>query len=77
MGTGKDNRSDQKGRRFKMNISLSNNDWTKLRQLIQRIFMTKYLAPDIKKGVSQLDAGAVKGELWADTSDNNRIKLGI
>lgn len=39
--------------------------------------MTKYLAPDIKKGVSQLDAGAVKGELWADTSDNNRIKLGI
>ena len=39
--------------------------------------MTKYLAPDIKKGVSQLDAGAVKGELWSDTNDDNTVKLGI
>jgi hypothetical protein len=57
-------------------ISLSNNDWTKLRQILQKIFATKHLAPDMKQGTSQSAAGAARGELWADTSDGYRIKLG-
>ncbi len=59
-----------------MNISLSPGDWTKLRQLLQRLFSTKYLAADIKKGTSQANAKAAKDELWVDTSDNYRVKVG-
>jgi len=59
-----------------MNISLSPGDWTKLRQLLQRLFMTKLFAPSIKKGTSQSNAKAAKDELWADTSDNYTVKLG-
>lgn len=59
-----------------MNISLSPGDWTKLRQLLQRLFMTKYFVPDIKKGTSQTDAKAAKDELWVDTSDGFTVKVG-
>jgi hypothetical protein len=59
-----------------MKISLTPGDWTKLRQILQRLFATKYFVPDMKRGVSQQDAGAVKDELWIDTSDNYRIKAG-
>lgn len=59
-----------------MKISLRSGDWTKLRQILQRIVVTKLLVPDIKKGTSQSDAGAGKNELWADTDDNYTIKLG-
>ncbi len=59
-----------------MNISLSPGDWTKLRQLLQRLFVTKLFVPTIKKGTSQADAKAAKDELWADTSDNYTVKVG-
>ncbi|MBN1457692.1 MAG: hypothetical protein JW912_07565 [Sedimentisphaerales bacterium] len=59
-----------------MKISLIPNDWTKLRQYLQRIVTTKFFAPDIKKGISQTDAGAVKNELWVDTANGHTIKLG-
>lgn len=59
-----------------MNISLSPGDWTKLRQLLQRLFMTKYFVPDIKKGTSQADAKAAKDELWVDTSNGFTVKVG-
>ena len=57
-------------------ISLIPGDWTKLRQLLQRIITTKYFASDMKQGIDQSDAGAARGELWADTNDNYTIKLG-
>ena len=59
-----------------MNISLSPGDWTKLRQLLQRLFITKLFVTGIKKGTSQTSAGAVKDELWVDTSDNYTVKIG-
>ena len=37
-----------------------------------RIYM-----PNIKSGTTQLLAGALAGELWADTNDNYIIKLGV
>lgn len=59
-----------------MKISLSPGDWTKLRQILQRLCATKYFVPDMKRGISQEDAGAVKDELWVDTSNGNTVKVG-
>ena len=59
-----------------MNISLTPGDWTKLRQLLQKLFVTKLFVPEIKKGTNQSNAGAAKDELWADTSDNYTVKVG-
>jgi len=33
--------------------------------------------PGIKSGVDQAAAGAVAGEVWADTDDDNTLKLGV
>ena len=60
-----------------MKISLRAGDWTKLRQILQRIVVSKLLVPDIKKGINQAAAGAGKDELWSDANDNNTIKLGV
>jgi hypothetical protein len=59
-----------------MKISLTPGDWTKLRQILQRLFATKYNAADMKRGISQQAAGAVKDELWIDTSNGNIVKVG-
>ena len=32
--------------------------------------------PNMRSGTSQDDAGAAKGELWADSGDNYTVKLG-
>ncbi|MEN6306557.1 MAG: hypothetical protein ABFD91_02275 [Anaerohalosphaeraceae bacterium] len=60
-----------------MSISLTPGDWTKLRQILQRLFTTRFVATEMKRGTSQQNAGAAKDELWIDTSDNNRVKAGI
>ncbi|MDD5457871.1 MAG: hypothetical protein PHF37_00535 [Phycisphaerae bacterium] len=59
-----------------MKISLTPGDWTKLRQILQRLFATKFSVPDMKRGTSQQNADAAKNELWIDTSDNFRVKAG-
>jgi hypothetical protein len=59
-----------------MNISLVPGDWTKLRQILQRLFVTKYVAADMKRGATQEEAGAVKDELWVDTNDGFTVKIG-
>ena len=35
------------------------------------------LTPNMKSGVDQTAAGAEEGEPWADTNDDNSIKLGV
>ena len=57
-------------------ISLSPGDWSKLRQVLQRMTVNKMFMRGIKKGTSQSEAGAAKDELWVDTSDNYTVKLG-
>jgi len=57
-------------------ISLSDGDWVKLRQILQRFFSTKHLFPDVKRGISQEDAGAQVGEMWVD-SETNTMKIGV
>lgn len=59
-----------------MNISLVPGDWTKLRQILQRLFAMKYVASDMKRGTTQQEAGAAENELWIDTSDGFTVKIG-
>ena len=59
-----------------MSISLSKGDWTKLRQIIQRIIKTRLIFSQMKTGTSQTDAKAAKDELWADSNNDYTVKLG-